>query len=363
MILSTIMGHHFYHSVYQLFRVRGLLVCALFLHIVLCPGPAAAVPKTDVITLINGDKITCEIKEMIRGKVRAKTDPMGTVSIEWDKVADVTSTYWFLITLQDGSLLYGQLENAQEDGYLVVIFQDMSTDVLLSSIVEVQPVRYDLWDRFSISAAFGFSWNKGSQVLQSNLDANVKYKGAIYSWGTDLTFMITDRGEGEITRRNLLNLWLQREISGRFNGGMNTGSERNDELGLRQRISGGLNLGYYLMRSNHLDWQAAAGASLNKEWATDSSDPTNNAEGHAGTQFTLFYYDSPKSDVSLNLDAYPSFTVKNRLRFEGSLSGRQEIIRDLFIKLEYYESRDNKPPSGAGASSDRGIVLSIEWTK
>jgi len=51
------------------------------------------------------------------------------------------------------------------------------------------------------------------------------------------------------------------------------------------------------------------------------------------------------------------------LRIEGSLSGRQEIIKDLFIKLDYYESRDNKPPSGASASSDRGLILSIEWTK
>lgn len=339
-----------------------LLVTLLF-GVILTPDIAQAVPKTDVVTLVNGDVITCEIKEMIRGKIRAKTDHMGTVSIEWDKIADIVSTYWFLVTLRDGTLLFGQLSDSHEDGYLVVAFQEKSTDILLSSVVEIQPVRYDLWDRFAMSAAFGFSWSKGSDVLQSNLDASVSYKGAIWSWGTDLSAMVTDKGEGETTRRNTLNLWLQREISGRFSGAVNAGTERNDELGLRQRISSGLNLGYYLTRSNHLDWLAAAGASINREWATDTSDPTNNAEGHLGTQFTLFYYDSPKSDVSLNLDFYPSFTVKDRLRFEGSISGRQEIVRDLFIRLEYYESRDNKPPSSDSASSDRGIVLSIEWTK
>ena len=363
MILSTIMGHHFHHSVYQILRDRGLLLCGLILHLVLLADPVFAVPKTDVITLINGDVITCEIKEMIRGKVRAKTDNMGTVSIEWDKVADLVSNYWFLVTLRDGTLLYGQLDDAPENGYLVVVFQDKSTDVLLSSIVEIQPVRYNLWDRFTMSAAFGFNWSKGSQVLQSHLDASVKYKGAIWSWGTDLSSMITDRGEGEITRRNQLDLWLQREISGRFHGAVNGGTERNDELGLRQRLSSGLNLGYYLLRSNHLDWMAAAGASVNREWATKTSEAKNNAEGHLGTQFTLFYYDTPKSDVSVKLDVFPSFTVKDRLRIEGSLSGRQEIIKDLFIKLEYYESRDSKPPSGASASSDRGLILSIEWTK
>ena len=54
---------------------------------------------------------------------------------------------------------------------------------------------------------------------------------------------------------------------------------------------------------------------------------------------------------------------KIALRIEELLPARQEIISDLFIRLEYYESQDNKPPSGTGASSDRGIVLSLEWTK
>lgn len=335
----------------------------LLLGVILAPNPAEAVPKTDVLTLINGDIITCEIKEMVRGKVRAKTDNMGTVSIEWDKVADVTSTYWFLVTLRGGELLYGQLENADDDGYTHIIFQERSTTVLLGSIVEIQPVRYDLWDRFAMSAAFGFNWSKGSDVLQSNLDASVEYKGSIYGYGMDLSAMITDKGDGDITRRNNLNLWLQREISGRFSTRVNTGTERNDELGLAQRISAGLSLGYYLIRSNHLDWQTSLGANLNREWATDSTDPTDNAEGHMGTQLTLFYYDTPKSDISLNLDVYPSFTVEDRWRFEGSFSGRQEIVKDLFIKLEYYESNDTKPPSGASSSSDRGIIISIEWTK
>lgn len=353
-----------YPTMIHLNRIlKSVLLGTLLLGVILAPNSAEAVPKTDVITLVSGDIITCEIKEMIRGKVRAKTDHMGTVSIEWDKVADITSTYWFLITLRGGALLYGQLENADDDGYTDIIFQERSTTVLMESIVEIQPVRYNLWDRFTMSAGFGFNWNKGSDVLTSNLDASVEYKGSIYSWGMDLSAMVTDKGDGDITRRNNFNLWLQREISGRFSAGVNTGTERNDELGLDQRISGGLNLGYYLIRSNHLDWQTAVGANLNREWAADSTDPSDNAEGQLGTQFTLFYYDSPKSDISLNLDVYPSFTVEDRWRFEGSLSGRQEIVRDLFIKLEYYESRDTKPPSGASSSSDRGIVVSIEWTK
>lgn len=346
-------------------RIRDLLVllgCFVLLA-TLWPGTAAAVPKTDVITLISGDVITCEIKEMVRGKVRAKTDHMGTLSIEWDKITEISSHYWFLITNRGGRVFYGQLSETIEAGYLEVVFQDQSTMLPMNSVVEIQPVRYDLWDRFDMSASFGFSWSKGSDVFQGNFDAGVKYNGQTYSYGLDASAMLTDQSEEGVTRRNQTDLFLAREISGRLVGTVQGGTFRNDELGVRMRVSSGLNLGYYFLRLKQLELRGQIGANVNREWASDYSDPTNNAEGRLGVDFTLFYYDTPKSDISVKADAYPSFTVTDRIRFEGDISARQEIVSDLFIKLSYYESRDTKPPTGDESSSDRGIVFAIEWTK
>ncbi|MEN8008582.1 MAG: hypothetical protein ABFS42_16355, partial [Candidatus Krumholzibacteriota bacterium] len=70
-------------------RNHLVLLATVCLLIAVRSGFASDVPKTDVITLVNGDVITCEIKEMVRGKVRAKTDHMGTIFIEWDKVTRV----------------------------------------------------------------------------------------------------------------------------------------------------------------------------------------------------------------------------------------------------------------------------------
>ena len=342
---------------------RHLLAGALLVWLLSIPTGAFAMPKTDVITLINGDVVTCEIKEMIRGKLRVKTDNMGEIYVEWDKVHHLSSNYWFLVTLRDGSLAYGQLEDSGREGYLTVTFQERSRDVFLYSIVEIQPVRYSVWDRFTMSASVGFNWDKGSNVFQANLAASVKYSGAIYSWGTDLSASQTNNGIDETTRRNSLDLWLQREISGRFNGNTQLSSERNDELGLLRRLTAGLGVGYFLSRSNHVELSVMAGANVNREWSTDESEPSNNAEGQLGTKFYMFYFDTPKSDITVSLDLYPSFNISDRYRFEGSISGRQEIVKDLFLKLEYYESQDSKPPSGASATSDRGIVFSLEWSK
>ena len=64
-------------------RVSAGLVVALFL----VAGLAHAADKTDVVTLVNGDRLTGEIKGLEQGKLSFKTDATGTITIEWDKIA------------------------------------------------------------------------------------------------------------------------------------------------------------------------------------------------------------------------------------------------------------------------------------
>ena len=44
---------------------------------------AAPAQKTDVVTFTNGDQITCDIKELVHGRLRVKTDTMETVYVRW----------------------------------------------------------------------------------------------------------------------------------------------------------------------------------------------------------------------------------------------------------------------------------------
>ena len=53
---------------------------------------AAHAEKTDVVVLGNGDRFTGEIKGMSRGQLDFKTDDAGRLSIEWIKIARITST-------------------------------------------------------------------------------------------------------------------------------------------------------------------------------------------------------------------------------------------------------------------------------
>ena len=60
--------------------IRSLPVLAIVTTLVL--NSVWARDKTDVVIMMNGDALTCEIKELERARLRVSTDSMGTVQIE-----------------------------------------------------------------------------------------------------------------------------------------------------------------------------------------------------------------------------------------------------------------------------------------
>jgi hypothetical protein len=55
-------------------------ICLSVLTGLLCLAPLAQAAKTDVVTLINGDDVTGEVKSLEFSELRYSTDSMGTVS-------------------------------------------------------------------------------------------------------------------------------------------------------------------------------------------------------------------------------------------------------------------------------------------
>src|SRR2546429_9645895 len=58
-------------------------------------GSAASADKVDVIHFKNGDRLTCEIKNLDRSILTISTDPLGSASVHWGEVADLLSPRQF----------------------------------------------------------------------------------------------------------------------------------------------------------------------------------------------------------------------------------------------------------------------------
>ena len=92
---------------------------AALIVVVALEAPASA-QKTDIVTLANGDRITGEVSTLDRGRLEYKTDDEGTIYLEWDKIATVTSTAQFEVGTSDGRRFVGSLRS-EGDRVLVVV--------------------------------------------------------------------------------------------------------------------------------------------------------------------------------------------------------------------------------------------------
>src|SRR5262245_46096770 len=88
-------------------RTMGVLVWTLVA--ASTPAWAAGHGKIDLVELTNGNQITCEVVSLQRGKLTAKTDAMGTLSIEWDSVRSLVSPVLYDVELSSGRQLLGSL--------------------------------------------------------------------------------------------------------------------------------------------------------------------------------------------------------------------------------------------------------------
>ena len=75
-------------------------------------GLPASAAKTDVVVLLNGDRITGEVKELAYGQLKFSTDDMGTLYIEWSKIASLTTAQQLQVELADGRRVFGQAPEA-----------------------------------------------------------------------------------------------------------------------------------------------------------------------------------------------------------------------------------------------------------
>src|SRR5262249_61371886 len=117
----------------------GALACA--------PLPFALAAKTDVVVLRNGDTLTGEVKEVDRGRLTFKTDDMGTLAIEWDKVRRVTAGATFEIEDLDGHQYFGSLRPGTNEGEVDIVSPAGGWTLPPARVVRVQRQGATFWQR------------------------------------------------------------------------------------------------------------------------------------------------------------------------------------------------------------------------
>ena len=347
---------------------RSLHRLAFALLVVLTALPAVEAKRSDVVVLRNGDRITGEVKELAYGQLEFKTDDMGTLYIEWTKIATLTTTQVLQVELADGQRVFGPApERGSDTGALRLVggtsgnAPETPVEVPMASVVRLSTIVNDAWyRRLDGDLSLGYSFTNANAVETFNVSASVGSRTRIRRWNVDYDGQQTSQDVGPPTMRRSLVLSLERYLPKNYYYEGILGFGQNDELGLKLRSLIGGTFGRYMVQNQITEWRIGAGLAASTETSTDDS-RRNGLEALLNTSLRIFRLDSPKVDVNAGLSLLPSLSDSGRLRGEGSLQLRRELVSDLFFEISLYDSFDNRPSEGF-ASNDWSVSTSLGYS-
>ncbi|MCB2222069.1 MAG: DUF481 domain-containing protein [Bacteroidetes bacterium] len=317
--------------------------------------------KNDTVYLINGDRITGELKKFEYGLLTFKTDAMNTVSIEYDRINTIYSNKFFEIRTSSEYRYFGSLAKSSTPATINIVITNDTLPTPMIEIVQMTTIKNRFFNRLDGSVDLGLSYTKASDLFQYNLNTKVSHRATNYQTEFLFNSILTDQKD-LVTRKNDVGITLSRFFKGPVFAILQTKREQNTELNLDFRFQGGLGAGYDFVRTNSNRLYGVAGLLANRERTLDTQVESSNLEGLISVQYKWFRYRSPKIDVTSSLSAYPSFSVARRVRLDYNLQAKFEIIRDLFLGITIYDSYDNNPTDSNVAKNDWSVVTSLGYT-
>jgi len=149
-------------------RLLALLGMAVFL--LAAESAWAGRPKTDTVWTDSGDKVVCEIIELVHAKLTVKTNDMGTIQIKWSNVQALYSGYYFRVDRRGGNRYSGSIAREPDSPNLQIHRPRDTVEVVAQDVVEISSVHKSFWQRWDGSLSLGFSYTRASGVAQLTLD-------------------------------------------------------------------------------------------------------------------------------------------------------------------------------------------------
>ena len=346
--------------------MRQTILCGVLrattatLWLLLLAGPTAA-QKTDVVVMTNGDTLTCEIKELVRGRLRVSTDSMGTVQIEWQDVGQMTSSSRFEVELDSGERFVGSFQATSQAGRLSVAGDTGTTMHDHLTVIRITPMGDSWWGRFNGSLDMGFNFAKANEARQWSLAGDATRRGERLGVTLDFSSLFTSQEGIENTSRQTLRFRIQRFLPRRWLVAVLSQFQQNEELQLHLRSTVGAGAGRYLVQSNRTILSLLGAVSVTRERFTGPEPGVSNAEAMAVVDFQTFRFDDPETDISATLTVSPSLTESGRVRIDFDSRVRREILKDFYFSISFFDNYDSDPGGIDAERNDYGLVSSFGW--
>lgn len=272
--------------------LRPLLATAL----ALLPAAAFAAPKTDIVSFLNGDRLTGEIKGLEKGRLELSTTTAGTVYIEWDKVASVETNQYLDVETSSGLRYFGRVPKSGGEGSMRVQVEGEpeGQTVAMNEVVRIHPIdQGGIIKRLDGYITAGFSYTKSDNETQLNFSGGLSSRDEKREWTLDAATTINARSDDTTSSMYDVTVGNRRFLQDRWFVQSFATAQGNDELGLNLRALAGAGLGRFLVQTLNAEWAAFAGLAATRENFVEETE-RNSLEGVVGTQYSHFRYDTPK---------------------------------------------------------------------
>ena len=338
-------------------NIKRLLALILLPLYVASPN-AIAHPKTDIVTLYNGDRLTGEIKQLEGGILKLSTDSMGTVNIEWQEIASIDSEFFYEFQLSSGVRHFGSVDDSTRPGQLIVAELGDKKDLEWLKVVRIRPIASNIIDRIDAYFSAGYSYTRANSLTQTSVKANIAYEDEKSRSRLDARSNLTD-SDDEASSSSKVDIdravWTRREgVFRSFQGNY----EQNDELDLNYRLGVGAGFGRHFLDTYRNRLVGVAGLQVitedNKSEGTDQ-----NLELYLTSRYEAWRFNTPELHLDFSLNLYPSITESGRVRSSSDLSLRWEIVEDFFYDISAYGTYDNRAEGDSGV--DYGVTTGLGY--
>jgi hypothetical protein len=339
----------------------GATVVTAALGVLLATSSMALAARTDAIVLRNGDHLTGEVVQMRQAKLQVKTDDAGSLSIEWDKVASLTTADQYDVVLRDGSRLLGRLSPGPPQSLHVVAPGGAATAAAMAEIASFTRIKARFLQRIEGSLDLGGSYTKSSGVADIFFTTEARYRRPSSTYAASFAANFTSQPDVPETTRYAQKVSYTRYHAIRW---LVTGLgffEGNKDLGFTFRGTGAASVGRYLARSSHVECLLAGGFAAGQETPVDSSRVTN-IDTLITADLSVFTYDYPTTRLDIAVLVFPSLDDVGRVRVNADAKFKRELFKDFFVAVTAYDALDNRPKAGGAERHDFGGSLSFGWT-
>lgn len=314
--------------------------------------------QSDTVVLTNNNMIVGEVKSMDRGVLTMETDYSDSdFKIEWEKVKQIKTETFFLITLTDGRRYNGSIQTS-DSVYIRVVGVDSTGDVHRDHIVYLKSVDSGFWSQLYASIDLGYSITKANNTQQFSVRSKFGYLAERWSADANYNNVFSSQDGTEDIHRIDAGLSYRYYLPKDWFALGQLSWLSNTEQSLKLRTVAKLGLGKYLIHTNSTYWAVQAGGSFNNETFSDDTPSRQSAEGFFGTELNM--YDIGDLSLLTNLVVYPSITESGRWRVDYTLDTKYDLPLDFYINIGFTLNFDNQPV-GDASKTDYVFQTTFGW--